>query len=70
MQNRLIPEPCVTDKNWEGCLGRYPLRIEGSRPHTRLPSPGLQCQEEKSGCKNQQGMLLSEEPLESQSVPP
>ena len=37
------PTPKCGDKNWEGYLGS-----EESWPHTRPPSPGSQCQEEKS----------------------
>ena len=33
----------VVDKNWEGYH-----RSEGSQPHTGPPSPGFQCQEDKS----------------------
>ena len=43
MWKGLAPHPRVADKNWEGYL-----RSKGSQPHTRPPSPGLQCKEEKS----------------------
>ena len=43
MLDRLVPHPRVVDKNQE----RY-VRSEGSQPHTRPSSPGVQCQEEKS----------------------
>ena len=43
MQSRLVPHRHVVDENWEGYLGS-----EESQPHTRPPSPGFQCQEDKS----------------------
>ena len=38
-----VPYPYVVDKNQEGYL-----RSKESKPHTRPPSPGFQCQEDKS----------------------
>ena len=43
MWNRLVPHLHVVNKIWN----RY-LRSEESQPHTRHPSPGFQCQEDKS----------------------
>ena len=38
-----VPNPDAVDKNQEGYLGS-----KGSQPHTRPPTPGFQCQEDKS----------------------
>ena len=38
-----VLHPCVVDKNQERYLGS-----EGSCAHTRPPSPGFQCKEDKS----------------------
>ena len=43
MWNGCFSLPHVVDKNQEGYLGS-----EGSQPHTIPPSPGFQCQEDKS----------------------
>ena len=40
---QVVPHLCGMDKNQEGNF-----RSKGSQPHTRLPSPGFQCQEDKS----------------------
>ena len=42
MLNQLVSHPHVVDKNLEGYL-----RSKESQPHTRTPSPGLQCQDDK-----------------------
>ena len=40
---QVVLHPHVVHKNQEGYL-----RSKGSRPHTRLPCLGFQCQEDKS----------------------
>ena len=63
MQNGGVPHSVVVVKNQEGYLScRSPLRSKEFQPHTTSPSPGSQCREVPitSGCKNQQGLWLSE----------
>ena len=56
-------------KIWKGYL-----RSEESQPHTRPPSPGFQCQEDKSAqllaAKNQWGLSWWKKLIEAQKIPP
>ena len=67
MLNGLVTHPCVIDKNLGGISWE-----QGVPAHTRLPSPGFQCQEDKSptisSCKNQQGLSWWKKLLELQAV--
>ena len=42
-QNALVSYAHMVDKNWEGYI-----RGKESQPHCKLPSPGFQCQKDKS----------------------
>ena len=68
MQNRLVPHPCVVEKKTQEGY----LRSKDSQPHTGLPSPEFQCQEDKSPqllVANQQGLSQWKKLLEPQAVP-
>ena len=67
MQNRLDPHV------WWIKIQKGYLGSEKTQPHTRTPSLGFQCPEDKflttSGCKNQWGLSWWKKLLEPQAVP-
>ena len=72
MWNGLVPHASVPDKNWEGHLiCRGPHEEQGvPSPHqalqSRIPMPGREVPI-TAGCKNHQGVWLSE--MEASGVP-
>ena len=67
MQNGLISHPCVVNKNSGGMS-----QEQGVTAPQLDPSPGFQCQEDKSpptsGCKNQRALSQWKKLLKPQAV--